>query len=65
MKQDASKAEALAEKIKAKVIDALDPIATEMKIMKWRPEFQAIMWEAVMMEAMARKHAAQQEAIGP
>ncbi len=37
-----------------KVDDLLSPLEHEMRIMQWAPEFQAIMWEAVMRGAKRR-----------
>lgn len=41
----------LAAKILQKAVDTLDPLAREMKIMKWPAEFQAIVWGAVAQHA--------------
>lgn len=41
----------VAAKIAQKAVDALDPLAREMKIAKWPAEFQAIMWGAVAQHA--------------
>lgn len=49
-----AKAEKVVAQIKDKVDAALAPIALEMKIMEWRPEYRRIVWEAVMHEAMKR-----------
>lgn len=45
---------AMAQKIQNKVNILLEPLQREMRIMKWNPEYQAILWEAVMMEAKNR-----------
>lgn len=50
------KAEAVAAKITAKVVDTLADLDREMSIMKWPAEFRTIMWEAVAHEAMNRAH---------
>lgn len=42
------------QQIAAKVDRLLEPLEREMQIMKWEPEFRAILWEAVMLEAKAR-----------
>lgn len=48
------KAMAMTRKISTKVDRLLEPLEREMKVMKWAPEFRAILWEAVMLEAKAR-----------
>lgn len=48
------KAMAMVQKINAKVDRLLEPLQREMRIMKWPAEYQAILWEAVMMEAKLR-----------
>ena len=48
------KAIALVTKINEKVDDLLKPLELEIKIMQWAPEFQAIIWEAVMLNAQVR-----------
>jgi hypothetical protein len=50
---------AMTRKIRAKVDQLLEPLAREMRIMEWAPEYQAIMWEAVMLEATQRMEEAQ------
>ena len=40
---------AMSRKINDKAELLLDPLVIEMRIMKWKPEFQSIMWEAVML----------------
>lgn len=45
------KAQALAEKIATKAAATLDRLQTEMDVMKWPPEFRAIMWDAVAHHA--------------
>lgn len=52
--EEVAKAKALVAKIDAKVVDLLAPLATEMRIMKWAPEYEAILWEHVAVKAMAR-----------
>lgn len=53
---------AMTRKITAKAQAELEPLALEMRIMKWEPQFQAIMWEAVMLEARERATIAKAEA---
>lgn len=43
------KAKAVAAKITQRAEDALSGLDREMAIMKWRPEFCAIMWDAVAL----------------
>ena len=57
--EDIAKAQAVAVKIEAKVTALLEPLAREVRIMGWPPEYAAIMWEAVAMKAMARAQEAQ------
>jgi hypothetical protein len=52
--EDKAKAQGLAHKISGKVNDALSPLALEMELMSWKPEYRAIVWEAVAMEALKR-----------
>ena len=52
---------AMTRKITAKARTELEPLTREMRIMKWKPEFQAIMWEAVMLEAKQRMEEAQEK----
>lgn len=52
---DIKKAEALAEKIASKAEDALAGLEREMAIMKWPPDFRAIMWGAVARAASLRE----------
>lgn len=49
-----AKAMDLTKQITDKVDRLLEPLAREMKIMAWQPEYQAILWEAVMLEAKTR-----------
>ncbi len=49
---------AMTRKISAKVDQLLEPLAREMRVMKWAPEYQSILWEAVMLEAKQRMEAA-------
>jgi hypothetical protein len=58
MTNQMEKAKAVAAKIAQKAEDALSGLDREMAIMKWRPEFQAIMWEAVVEAAARRAQAA-------
>lgn len=53
---DIKKAEAVAEKIAKKAEDTLAALEREMDIMKWPPEFRAIMWGAVAHAATLREH---------
>jgi hypothetical protein len=50
---------AISRKINDKAETLLAPLVIEMRIMKWKPEFQAIMWEAVMLAAKQRMEDAQ------
>lgn len=52
---DIGKAEALAAKIERKANDTLAALDREMDIMKWPPEFRAIMWGAVAHAAALRE----------
>lgn len=45
---------AMTRQITAMAQRKLEPLTHEMAIMKWKPEYQAIMWEAVMLEAKQR-----------
>lgn len=49
------KAVALAEKITSKAEGALEGIEREMIIMKWPPEFRAILWGTVAAIAAQRR----------
>ena len=49
-----AQAVALTAKIEQKVTDLLAPLEREMQIMKWAPEFRAILWEAVAMRALQK-----------
>lgn len=49
-----AKAKAVAAKIESKVAELLAPMEVEMRIMEWKPEFRAIMWEAIGFKALAR-----------
>ena len=44
----------MAKTINDKVDTLLAPLDNEMRLMRWKPEFQTIMWEAVQHAAMAR-----------
>lgn len=44
----------LAGKIEMKAVELLRPLEIEMRLMKWRPEFRAIMWEAIGRKALSR-----------
>lgn len=48
------KAQAVADKVTKKAMDALDGLEREMIIMKWPAEFRAIMWGAVATIASTR-----------
>jgi hypothetical protein len=50
---------AITRKIGAKVDKLLAPLALEMEIMEWKPEYRAIVWEAVMIEARQRMEKAE------
>jgi len=54
-------ATAFAEKITKKAEEALDGLTFEMVMMKWPPEFRAIMWGAVADIAFKRKVEAEQQ----
>lgn len=54
----ATSAEALAAKIEAKIDRLLEPLVREVAIMKWPPDFQVIIWEAVMESAKDKMNAA-------
>ena len=45
---------AMSRRINRKADDLLAPLDLEMRVMKWRPEFRSIMWEAVMLAAKRR-----------
>jgi hypothetical protein len=53
-----ARAKALADKITLKASETLDGLQREMDIMKWPPEFRAIMWGAVADEATRRERKA-------
>lgn len=55
------KANALAEKITKKAEDALSTLALEMTLMKWPPDFRAIMWGAVADLANNRRVEAERQ----
>jgi hypothetical protein len=46
--------EEVARKIEAKIDRLLEPLVIEMRIMKWKPEYQAIIWEAIAHKALRR-----------
>lgn len=52
MADDIAAAERLAKSIEAKAIATLAPLKREMTIMKWRDEYRAIMWEAVLAQVL-------------
>lgn len=52
--EELARAQAIVAKIDAKVTELLEPLAREIRIMKWEPEYAAIMWEAVAMKALRR-----------
>lgn len=58
------RAQALANKITKKAEDALSGLEREMSIMKWPPEFRAIMWGAVVEMASLKRSEAQSAADG-
>lgn len=45
------KAQAIAEKVARKAAATLERLQIEMDVMKWAPEFRAIMWDAVAHHA--------------
>ena len=47
-------AELMVEKINAKVDALLRPLDREIQIMQWKPEYAAIVWEAVAGKAMKK-----------
>ncbi len=47
-------AEDVARKIEDKITRLLAPLEIEMRISKWKPEYRAIVWEAVSHRAMQR-----------
>jgi hypothetical protein len=49
-----AKAVAMTKKIEAKANALLAPLDLEMKMMGWKPEFQSIMWNAVMLAVQKR-----------
>lgn len=51
---DIAKATAPAAKLERKVDDLLAPLETEMRIMRWAPEYRVIMWEALGHRALER-----------
>lgn len=53
-----ARAMAMVQKISRKIDTLLEPLQREMRINKWKPEYQAILWEAVMLEAKSRMEAA-------
>lgn len=44
----------LAEQVKSKAEELLEPLSREMRIRGWDADYQTIMWEAVMTEAQYR-----------
>lgn len=52
--EEITKANAAAERVARKAFDLLEPLAREIRIMGWRPEFQVIMWETVGYMALSR-----------
>ncbi|WP_044558697.1 hypothetical protein [Azospirillum sp. B4] len=54
---DLDAATAIAARIEAKAVALLAPLEREMALMSWRPEFKAIMWAAVAIEAQRRADA--------
>jgi hypothetical protein len=61
MTSHADKAAALAEKITRRAEEILASTEYEMTIMKWRPEFRAIMWGAIADIANKRRFEAEAE----
>lgn len=51
---DIQKALDLSKKIEAKAHNVLVALELEMRVMKWEPEYCAIMWECVGRKAMQR-----------
>lgn len=57
-----AEAEAVAAKIQSKITHLLAPMAAEMRIMEWDPEYQEIVWEAIGHEALKRSREAKKHA---
>ncbi|CAB4149875.1 hypothetical protein UFOVP1433_44 [uncultured Caudovirales phage] len=55
-------AQATAASMIARAKSSLAPLERAMRIMKWEPEYRAIMWEAVMEEAAKYMRDAQKAA---
>ncbi len=51
---DIAQALAIATRVHAKAIETLAPLEREMTIAGWKPDYRAIMWQAVAREAMLR-----------
>ena len=49
--QEIAEAQLVTDQIKAKVDELLAPLKSEMARLNWPPDFQAIMWHAVEIEA--------------
>lgn len=45
--------ETVARQIQAKIDAATEPLEREMRIMKWAPEYRAIVWEALARKVIA------------
>jgi hypothetical protein len=43
----------VARKVQGKVDDLISPLQIEMDIMKWKPEFRVIIWEALAHKAIS------------
>jgi hypothetical protein len=54
MSDHTTKALAITQKLVEKAEDLLAPLDNEMRIMKWNPEFQKIMWDAVHLAVVNR-----------
>ena len=55
-------AAALAVKIQARALQALEPVQLEMTLMHWRPEFRTILWHAIARHAFTLALEAEREA---
>jgi hypothetical protein len=54
-------AEEVTRLIENRIDTLVQSLQTEMRIKKWRPEFQAIVWEALAHKALALAKTAQAE----
>lgn len=50
--------------IQRRIDDAVAPLQTEMKVMKWKPEYQVIVWEALAHKVSALANAARAKTEG-